>query len=183
MEFSKYLMDSLWLQTCISCSLSSFDFQSWLILAVLQCKIGSIHFFRTGVTHHSDLKFFFGFCLLYTHAIGINFPFCDSSTSQKRSILEIVSRATYLLQRLYLIIPLSGEILRKYWKFPFPLQPWPCYQLRQILQIFGHTKTASLHLATSSFEMGLLDNAINKEQGRCPSHWQSLHQLQSQNQS
>ena len=92
------------LQTSIYYTLSSFDFQSRLILAVLLCKIGSIYFFRAGVTHHSDLNFFFGFCLLYTRAIGINFHFCDSLTFQKRSILEIVSRAAYLLNRFIFLI-------------------------------------------------------------------------------
>ena len=75
----------------------AFDSRPLSIIVCLHLifKVGSIYFFRAGVTHHSDLKFFFGYCLLFTQAIRINFPFWGSSTFQKRSILEIASRAAF----------------------------------------------------------------------------------------
>ena len=54
-KVSKYLIDGLWLQTSIYYSLSSFDFQSRPISALLQGKNDQIYFFQAEVMHRSKL--------------------------------------------------------------------------------------------------------------------------------
>ena len=78
-----------WLQNCIFCSLSSFDFQSRPISALLQGKNDQIYFFQAEVMHRSKLIFLTRFHPPYTHTIDCQCSNCVTRYFIKWLFLEI----------------------------------------------------------------------------------------------